>query len=120
MIALLIVIAGYCLIFGARGAFDKLLRSAVGLILILTFLPGLLIRCEHEVSRLEVPRPDFEFDIAAWILAVLGLGLIGGLAWKLRPVLAKRRESRLRRDGHPRGRALPPPPPPGDEDEEDW
>ena len=91
-------------------------RVTPNLLMLVLLLGGLFLALQIKQEVF----PDFEFDIAAWILAVLGLGLIGGLAWKLRPVLAKRRESRLRRDGHPRGRALPPPPPPGDEDEEDW
>ena len=46
MLALLIILAGYTLIFNARGAFEKTLKVVAGLVLIMSFLPALLIRLE--------------------------------------------------------------------------
>ena len=130
MVVLIMVIAGYAIIFGSRGAFDKILHVVVGLVLMLTFLPGLLIWLQHELSTLpdvnvnvRISRPILDIDLGGIIETIIkfaALALIGVLAWRLRPWLARRKAERIRRNSGPRTRALPPPPVSDEPDEDDW
>lgn len=106
MIAILIVLAGYCLIFGARGLAEKMLRVAAGLVLILTFLSGLLSRCDVRLGS--APRPSW--SVPSWAIAIPILVVLGYVAWKTRAWRSRRREALAKRDGAPRDRSLPPPP----------
>jgi|HubBroStandDraft_6_1064221.scaffolds.fasta_scaffold597477_2 hypothetical protein len=114
VVAVIIVVIGYCLIFGAHGLAERLLRAAFGFVLVMSFLPGIVARCERGLRHLHGgrPRPDGPWG-AVTILAVLTL--VGLLAWKTRGIAKHLRESWRRKHFHPRRRA-PQLPPSGSED----
>jgi hypothetical protein len=107
IVCLLIILAGYALIFGLGGLADRLLRAALGLALILSVLPGLLARLDRSRGSIPgdagVPR-DLKFAAA-----VLFLAGVGYFAWRARERFARRRAERERRWSSPRERVPPPP-----------
>lgn len=112
MIALLLVIAGFCVMFGARDAAGKLIRTAIALVVILSVIPALLACCGEQFRSLGV-----QFDGGEYVLGVLlALAIVGFIAWRTRSWRAARRETARRLHGAPRDRALPVPPP-SDEDD---
>lgn len=108
--AILVLIAiGFALILGQRDFAKALVKPFVGLILVLSFLPGFLDRMLASVST-----ASDESAGSGWTwLAVLCFALfavLGFVLWRRREASARARELARRRDGHPRRRALPPPP----------
>lgn len=108
MVGLVIVVAGLSLIFGAKALSSKLLKIALGLVLVLSFLPGLITRVQH--GSPSAPGPDVP-PVAARILAgAAALAAFGFAAWKLRAWRARAREAARHRHGAPRERDRPRPP----------
>jgi len=109
MIAIIVVLVGYAIIFGAKGVVERLVKVAVGLVLMVTFLPGIVTRAGaalHGVTLGDLPG----LPHAELLLPALGLAALGLAAWKLRAFLARRREALARRHGAPRDRERPPAP----------
>ena len=105
MIALLGVLAGLCIIFGAKGFAERILSDVAGLILVVTFLTGLLARC----SGLHLDfAPALQVGVALLaVVTMFFLAAIGFLAWRTRAYSARRREEVRKRSSAPRERALP-------------
>lgn len=111
MTAVLIVLVGIAIIVGKDDVAMKLAKALVGLVLVLSFAPGLIARADlgalssgcHGTGALSEAA-----SVAAIAVALSGIGLA---LWKARGFLAKRREEAARRWSSPRDRAAPPPPP---------
>lgn len=111
IICLVIVAAGYALIFGAGHFAERALRTAAGLAIILSILPGLLDRISERVLSLHVSTNP---TLSSWLVDAFVLLLLSGIglfAWRARDALSRRREARERAWGTPRDRALPSAPP---------
>jgi hypothetical protein len=106
MIALIIVVIGYCLMFGAKGLGERLVRGALGLILVLSFLPGVLARCGRALPSLPA-MPEGPGGLLGTLFVAGVIALIGFVAWRTRAARARAREERRRLHGSPRERALP-------------
>jgi len=118
MVTLFVVAAGYCLIFGAKDAAWRLVRAAAGLVLVLSFLPGMIAQCSGAADETTIGNPNLDLAWLEPIWVILVLSLTGYVLWKLKPSHERRRQLRAQRDGRPRERAVPPPPPVEDDDEE--
>lgn len=108
IVSVLIILAGYALIFGAGKFAERALRTAAGLALILSVLPGLLGEVEQVLSGVD---GQSNARALAWLEdagLILLLGGVGLFAWRSREVWARRREAK--RVTTPRERALPSPP----------
>lgn len=111
MTALLIVLVGIAIIVGKDDVAMKLAKALVGLVLVLSFAPGLIARVDlgslssgcHGTGALSEAA-----SVAAIAVLLSGIGLA---LWKARGLFAKRRDETARRWGSPRDRAAPPPPP---------
>ena len=114
MIALLLVIAGFCVMLGAKDLAGKFIRAAVAIVVVLSLVPVLLAYGREWLGSLGKGLDGGEWLIAA----ALSLGLIGFIAWRTRGWRAARRDASQRRHGAPRERALPPPPQPDREDDQ--
>ncbi|MDB4954440.1 MAG: hypothetical protein JWO36_2009 [Myxococcales bacterium] len=107
LICLLIIVAGYALMFGAHGLAERLLRAALGLALIATVLPALVVR----IGALSLGRGNIELPRWAGVAGlVLLLAGIGYFAWRAREFFRARTTERERRSSAPRERVAPPPP----------
>ena len=114
MIALLLVIAGFCIMLGAKDLAGKFIRAAITLVVVLSLLPVLFASVREWLGSL-----GNGLDGGEWLIAAaLSLGLIGFIAWRTRAWRAARRDALQRRHGAPRDRVLPPPPQPGQEDDQ--
>jgi len=114
MIALLIVIAGFCIMLGAKGLAGKFIRAAIAMVVVLSLVPVLLAYGREWLGSLSDGLDGGEWLIAA----ALSLGLIGFIAWRTRAWRAARRDASQRRHAAPRDRALPPPPRPDRKDDQ--
>lgn len=111
MVALVVALIGFALVLGKNDLAERGLKVLAGLVLILSFLPGLAARADFSASgcRSQVAPGDG----ARWLidaLAFVALAGIGLAAWRMRSLFAKRRENAARAWGSPRDRAQPPPP----------
>lgn len=106
MIAILLVVTALLIIVGATNWAAKLGRLVVALIVLVTLLPCLLQSCREGGRAMAGSVPAEELLIMAGVLV---LALVGYLLWRGREGQERRRQAELRRDGHARGRALPPP-----------
>jgi len=110
MIAVLIVIAGFALIFGAGDFTRKAMRTVAGLIIVLSFLPGLIERLARDAALPSAHRHAGDTTMYVVISSVCLLALVGFVAWRTRAARARRREEERRLHGAPRERDLLPPP----------
>ncbi len=119
MVTILVVLAGYALIFGAKGAFDKILKAACGLAIILTFLPGLITAAGRMLGGASGASGSVDLDWLGPVAGILLLVAFGVFAWRSRSFFARRRAEAASRSSSPRERAPLPPPPPeeGNDDE---
>jgi len=110
VVALVVVLAGFAMIFGAGDFAKKALRTVAGLIIVLSFLPGLVEQLGTHTVRSTSHRHTG--STTPYLLAVVVgvLALIGFVAWQTRAVRARRREEERRLHGAPRERDLLPPP----------
>jgi hypothetical protein len=118
VIALLVVLVGFALILGKNDLAEKGLKVLVGLVLVLSFLPGLLARLDTKGARWHLTAPDLSTPWLGQALLVVLLAGVGLFAWRARALLARRRDERQRRSSTPRERALPQAPPENAEEEE--
>lgn len=117
MTALLIVLVGIAIIVGKDDVAMKLAKVLVGLVLVLSFAPGLIASAGsgswssgcHGTGALSEAA-----SVAAIAVLLSGVGLA---LWKTRGLFAKRRDEAARRWGSPRDRAAPPPPATDGDDE---
>lgn len=114
LISLFLIAAGYMLIFGAGALAERALKTAAGLAIILSVLPGL---ASAIATRLGGIRPSLAGgSLGLEVLLGVILAGIGLFAWRARGLLAKRELKRREKWGSPRERALPPPPAPEADD----
>jgi len=112
MIAVIIVLAGFAVIFGTKNVFDRLIRLAVGLAILLPFIPGMVSRVWwvlYGIRPAAGTGSTFEWAFVL-VLACICVTIIGFLAWKSRSWRARGIEAERRKHGRPRDRALPPAP----------
>lgn len=110
MVALVVVLIGFALVLGKNDLAERGLKILAGLVLVVTFLPGLSARADFSASgcRSQIAPGDG----ARWLIDALAFAVLAGIglaAWRMRSLFAKRRESTARAWGSPRDRALPPP-----------
>src|ERR1700759_1689508 len=100
LISLFLIAAGYMLIFGAGALADRALKTAAGLAIILSVLPGLAHAISAHVGGIHpnLALGTVELEILLGVLFA-GIGL-----------LARRQLKRREQWGTPRERAVPPPP----------
>jgi hypothetical protein len=118
VIALLVVLVGFALILGKNDLAEKGLKVLVGLVLVLSFLPGLLARFDTKGARWRPTTPDLSAPWLRQALLVVLLAGVGLFAWRARALFARRRDERRQRSSSPRERALPPAPPENGDEEE--
>ena len=108
LISLFLIAAGYALIFGAGAFAERTLKTAAGLAIILSVLPGLA----HAISaRVRGIRPNLALgSVELEILLGVLLAGVGLFAWRARGLLARRQLKRREKWGIPRERVVPPPP----------
>ena len=110
MTAILVVLVGVAIMVGKDDFAMKLAKALVGLVLVLSFAPGVIASLDAGASQHGCPSAGALSDVAG--IAVLAVALAGiGLAlWKARGLFAKRRDDAARRSSSPRDRVAPPPP----------
>jgi xanthine/uracil permease len=111
MVALVLMLIAFALIFGQRDFAQGLVRPFIGLVLVLTLAPQLLQACATSASGDEsTTGAPSTSGAAAPLLAFAVLALIGWISWRRSAARARAQEASRRRNGSPRRRALPPPP----------
>jgi len=117
MITLLIVFVGIAIMLGKDDLAKKLANALVGLVLVLSFAPGLIASTSSELPSLGCQGLAEASSFASSAVLVVVLAGMGLALWRARGFLAKRREATARRWGSPRDRSALPPPPDGDASE---
>jgi len=107
VINILLIVAGLCVIFGARGLAEKVLRTVAGLVLVVTLLPGVLLGLSGPTPFVLPAGRTVTMIVAAIVLCLVA---IGAVAWRTRAYFARRRQEARGRSAAPRERALPAPP----------
>lgn len=110
MTALLIVFVGIAVIAGKDDVAMKLAKALVGLVLVLSFAPGIVAFVGAATPSSGCRGARTLSDIASGTAVLVLLAGVGLMFWKARGLLAKRRDEAARRWGSPRDRAAPPPP----------
>lgn len=118
MTALLIVVVGIAIMAGKDDVAMKLAKALVGLVLVLSFAPGLIASVDTASLNSGCRGARKLSDVASGAAVLVLLAGVGLALWKARGLLAKRREEAARRWGSPRDRAAPPPPPSEHADDE--
>ena len=108
-VILLLLVAGFALMFGATGFAAGLVRPLVGLLLVVSLAPALLNFCASASGSPSSSSPIFGGSLLGALLCV-ALAIIGFVAWKRRSTRTRREDAFRKRHGHPRQRALPPAP----------
>jgi len=112
VLAILLMLAGVALIFGAKDSAGKIVKVVLGIVLALAALPCLLKSCSCLITEGESEIPG---SLAHGLLAIVllaALAIIGLIAWRRRAERARAHEIWAKRNGAPRARALPAPPHP--------
>ncbi len=117
VVTLVIVLVGLALVVGKREWGKRLAVVAVGLVLVLSFLPMLLGQIDAAFGRSGSGVGGTVGDIGAMVVVLLLAG-VGLALWRARSLLANRRTAEARRWGSPRDRA-PIPAPRGAADDEE-
>ncbi len=110
MVTLLVVLVGFSIILGKDDLAKRLVQVMVGLVLVLSFLPGLLARNEGDPTAFGCAALDATTDTALTIVLVVFLAGVGATLWRMRALIAKHREGEAKRWSAPRDRVAPPPP----------
>lgn len=105
MVALVLLLIAYSLIFGRVDFAKGLVRPFFGLVIVATVLPPLIESCTVTSRRGHSSAPP----IGAIFLVLLLAGL-GYLLWQRRAERQRSNEAWRRRHGQARRRVLPPPP----------
>jgi hypothetical protein len=103
MIALLIVLAGFCFMFGARDAAKRLLAAAFGLVILVEILDSALAELSAFTSGIARALGSSHLFLMGVSLA---LCVIGYAAWRTRGARAAKKQEDRRRNGAPRERAV--------------
>lgn len=114
MVAALIVFVGIAIMVGKSDVAMKLAHALVGLVLVLSFAPGLIASVSGELPSLGCQGLGDVSGAASGAVLVVLLAGAGLALWRARGLFAKRREAAARRWGSPRDRSAPPPPPSDD------
>lgn len=117
MVTLLIVFVGIAIMVGKGDLAMKLAHALVGLVLVLSFAPGLIASLNSELPSFGCQGLGEVSGLASSAILVVLLAGAGLALWRARGLLAKRREATARRWGSPRDRSAPPPPPSDDASE---
>jgi hypothetical protein len=119
MTALLIVLVGIAIIVGKDDVAMKLAKALVGLVLVLSFAPGLIMSVDSRLPSAGCRGTGALSEAASVVAIAVLLSGVGLALWKARGLLAKRKEDAARRWASPRDRAAPPPPLPEHDDGSD-
>ena len=114
MVTLLIVVIGIAIMLGKDDFAKKLTHALVGLVLVLSFAPGLIASVNSELPSLGCQELGAVSGYASSAVLVVLLAGVGLALWRARGLFAKRKEAAARRWGSPRDRSAPPPPPADD------
>jgi len=112
MLAILLVLAGLALVFGAKDLAGRLAKGALSVVLVLLAIPCVIQSC---VCSLRGKGAD---GLASAVGNLSGLGIMVALAilgfgaWRRKTERARASELWAKRNGTPRARSLPSPPPP--------
>lgn len=109
MLVLILMIAGFALIVGAKNLAGQIVKGVLGAILVLTAVPCLVESCACILSGASTSGPYWASG-GLFFLLVIALVVVGFFAWRRRADRAKARELWVRRNGASRARALPAPP----------
>lgn len=116
MASLIVIMIGFAIILGRNDLAERGAKSLVGLVLVLSFLPGALDAADGATRGCAAGNaPHVPLGWLPEALALVGLAGVGVLAWRMRDAFARRREAAARGSSAPRDRALPPAPPPDEE-----
>lgn len=107
--ALLLIFAGYALIFGARATAERLIAAAIGIAIAIGVLPGLFHAAFGSLRAVDADAPGIG-GLFLGAFGTIGVALLGYFAWHARSSLKRRDDERARRDSAPRERDVPPPP----------
>lgn len=111
MVTLLVVAAGFMIVIGKKDIAERLVHVLVGLVIVLSFTPGLIERTDRDPASLGCRQLDAGSDFALNLVLIVTLAGVGATLWRLRSTLAKRREEEARKWSAPRERATPQAPP---------
>ena len=107
MLTLLFAAAGIAMIVGAKDLAGRLVKWAIGAILVLFAFRCFINWCECALSGASIGGPPLA---SAGLFLVAALVAVGLVTWRRRADRAKARELLTRRNGTQRARALPSPP----------
>ena len=114
MVTVVIVAIGIAIMVGKTDFATKLAHALVGLVLVLSFAPGLIASVNADLPSFGCEGPGDVSGVASSAALFVLLAGVGLALWRARGVVAKRREASARRWGSPRDRSVPPPPPSDD------
>jgi NADH:ubiquinone oxidoreductase subunit 6 (subunit J) len=107
MVALLLVLAGFALMFGAKDLAGKIVKITLGVVVMLAVISCAVRSCRCSMSGLEREWSSTASDAVLAVTLLSALALVGLIAWRRRADHARARELWTRRNGTPRARALP-------------
>ena len=108
VIAIILVVAGYCLMFGDHGVVGRLFHAALGLAIMFMFAPGILYRLRLAIEAWWPSGPGTDAPRLALLTTTL-LTLLGFAAWRTRVARSRARAERRRFRGARERAKLPPP-----------
>lgn len=117
MVTLLLVFVGIAIMVGKDDVAKKLTHALVGLVLVLSFAPGLIVSVSAEAPSFGCQGLGDVSGFASSAVLIVLLAGVGLVLWRARGLLSKRRDEAARRWGSPRDRVPPPPPEGGEEGE---
>jgi hypothetical protein len=108
VLVVLLVVAGVALVFGAKDIAGQVVKGVLGAALVLAAIPCLVESCTCALPGASASGPPLASG-GLLLLFLIGLAVIGLLAWRRRADRAKARDLWARRHGASRARALPAP-----------
>lgn len=112
MFTILLAAAGIAMIVGAKDLAGRLVKLAIGAVLVLAAFQCLINFCASALSGASIGGSPLASAGLFLLAAIVVAGLV---AWRRRADRGKSRELWARRNGTPRTRALPAPPSDGGE-----